>query len=171
MDATASLQKICLLGLPEVGKTQIAKRYTSNEFEQGYLSSLAVKIYKHGIYLELEGKQYTIVNIIWDVPGSYLHGGAKQHVLSYLNKASGIIAVYDCTKPNTVGELEQVLKESKIIGKKPIVFAANKADLLPADKRHTLAPNRIYTSAKTGENIKELFELIDKKVLARLGKP
>ncbi|MCX6774676.1 MAG: ADP-ribosylation factor-like protein [DPANN group archaeon] len=167
MDATASLQKICLLGLPEVGKTQIAKKYVSDEFEQGYFSSLAVKIYKRGINLEYEGKTYTIVNFIWDVPGSYLHGGAKQHVLSYLDKSSGIIAVYDCTKPNTVGELEQVLKESKIIGRKPIVFAANKADLLPADKRHTLAPNRIYASAKTGENIKELFELIDRKLLAK----
>ncbi len=168
MGATASLQKICLLGLPEVGKTQIAKRYTSDEFERGYFSSLAVKIYKRGTNVEYEGKTYTIVNFIWDVPGSYLHGGAKQHVLSYLDKASGIIAVYDCTKPNTVGELEQILKESKIIGKKPIIFAANKADLLPADKRHTLAPNRIYTSAKTGENIQELFIMLNRLLLDKI---
>ena len=169
MNASAAIQKICLLGTSVSGKTSIVRRYVFGEFEKKYTETLGTHITKRAINIEYEGKHYTIVNFIWDTPGAYFRGNVTIPI-SYLQGTSGIIGVYDCAKPAAFSELDSLMEKYKRIcpiGERPIVFAANKVDLIAKTKRQKLPQDHIYVSAKTGENIEELFELLNKKVLAK----
>lgn len=75
-----------------------------------------------------------------------------------LNKTDIAVLVVDCN--NEIGEKEHILIEKFIEKNIPYIIAKNKADLYSGDR--TCAENEIFISAKTGENIHELRELLAK---------
>lgn len=159
-------KKICLLGAFSVGKTSLIKRFVDSIFDDKYITTIGVKIDK---------KTLTISNqdihlMIWDLEGEDDYTKINT---SYLRGASGYILVADGTRPETL-QVSLALHDTvqKLLGKIPAVLAMNKADLeeewlLSADAMSGVGDDLavIHTSAKSGENVEEMFSLLSHKML------
>lgn len=151
-------KKIILTGSFGVGKTSLFSRFIYSEFDEKYLTTIGVKVDKKTINIDDE----TRLNImLWDIAGEVAQDKVP---LSYFLGTSGIIYVFDLTRPMTynnilsdIDYLKNILPEAtiKIIGnKKDLVTAAHIESVissLPVECDMT-------TSAKTGENVEQLFQ-------------
>jgi len=158
--------KIALIGDSGVGKSSIALRYTSNEFDQNYLStdgaSYSTKIItKYGQTLQLD---------IWDTAGQERYRSLGKN---FYKDAYIVILVYDITKQETFDNLKEVwYDELKKNGEEnPILgIAGNKNDQYENDnivneeeaRNFANSVNGIFqlVSAKTGDNIENFFNLL-----------
>ncbi len=151
-------KKIILTGSFGVGKTSLFSRFIYSEFDEKYLTTIGVKVDKKTINIDDD----TSLNImLWDIAGEVAQDKVP---LSYFLGTSGIIYVFDLTRPMTYNNiladieyLKNILPEAtiKIIGnKKDLVTAAHIENVisgLPVECDMT-------TSAKTGENVEQLFQ-------------
>ena len=158
--------KIALIGDSGVGKSSIALRYTSNEFDQNYLStdgaSYSTKIItKYGQTLQLD---------IWDTAGQERYRSLGKN---FYKDAYIVILVYDITKQETFDNLKEIwYDELKKNGEEnPILgIAGNKNDQYENDnivneeeaRNFANSVNGIFqlVSAKTGDNIENFFNLL-----------
>jgi small GTP-binding protein len=155
-------KKICMLGAFAVGKTSLVRRYVEGNFDDKYLSTIGVKISRRPVALE----KSTVNLILWDLAGSEEYSGVQA---SYLQGAAGGIVVCDLTRSETLASWEEYTRALRQINPAVrIVLAANKADLVDAramaedDLRRAAAAcgdtaGYVFSSAKTGENVEELF--------------
>ncbi len=172
MDYYASF-KICLFGDSAVGKTSLAYRYITHRFIEETKSTLGADI----IVKDLKIDDNTIKLQIWDF------GGEKKFrnlLPVYASGSSGGIFMYDITRKNTLDNLEGWLsvfkknlttEESQI----PILMVGGKKDLydlrtvLFKDAKDLAILNNMYDliecSAKTGENVENIFKSITHKIL------
>jgi len=151
-------KKIILTGSFGVGKTSLFSRFIYSEFDEKYLTTIGVKFDKKTINIDDD----TNLNImLWDIAGEVAQDKVP---LSYFLGTSGIIYVFDLTRPMTYNNiladieyLKNILPEAtiKIIGnKKDLVTTAHIESVisgLPVECDMT-------TSAKTGENVEQLFQ-------------
>lgn len=160
-------KKVCLIGAFAVGKTSLVKRFVESIFNEQYLTTVGVKIDKKQIEINEQ-----IANLIlWDLAGEDEFCKLK---LSYLRGASGLIIVVDPTRPNTV-EIARKMKEKAVemLGDIPITVAMNKADLKSewsidsSDMKtiEALSTDLYHTSAKTGDNVDQLFSSLARQML------
>ncbi|MCD4719136.1 MAG: GTP-binding protein [Desulfobacula sp.] len=160
-------KKICMLGAFAVGKTSLVQRYVHSLFSDKYHTTVGVKIEKAQVRLE----NTDVDLIIWD-----LHGEDEfQHVrLSYLKGSSGCIYVADGTRKTTLAtalNLKEIVENT--IGKIPFILVVNKLDLrdqweidpLTLEDIREKGTIVIQTSAKTGDEVKEVFQLLTKKMM------
>ena len=158
--------KIALIGDSGVGKSSIALRYTSNEFDQNYLStdgaSYSTKIItKYGQTLQLD---------IWDTAGQERYRSLGKN---FYKDAYIVILVYDITKQETFDNLKEIwYDELKKNGEEnPILgIAGNKNDQYENDnivneeeaRNFANSVDAIFqlVSAKTGDNIENFFNLL-----------
>jgi small GTP-binding protein len=160
---TVIARKICLIGDFGVGKTSLIRRFVDRQFSDQYLSTVGVKISKKQLDLEARSLQL----LIWDIEGQTKF---KSIAPSYFQGAKGAIIVGDVTRRET---LEHVAKHSQdflsVNPKSHIVVALNKADLMDAEEfdalaqhfapdEQTLTLDWFATSAKTGENVDQIFQ-------------
>lgn len=171
-------KKICLLGSYGVGKTSLVRRFVFNKFEEKYLSTIGVHISKKTIYInESERNKYNkeIELFIWDIANIEKFDSVTK---SYINGAHGAIIVTDLTRQNTI---QQSLDYAKIFlelnPKAKIIFVGNKSDLvenLQIDKEKYISNFNFYkthflfASAKTGENVEQIFSIIGEKLSEEL---
>ncbi|MEO0835716.1 MAG: ADP-ribosylation factor-like protein, partial [Cyanobacteria bacterium J06642_3] len=111
--------------------------------------------------------------LVWDLEGNTKF---KSITPSYLKGASGSIIVADLTRTDTLKNLNQHLKLFwQLNPEGGAIIALNKADLLPQEKLERLLENYgshrfagiidIYvTSAKTGDNVAEIFDKLAQAV-------
>ena len=167
-------QKICLLGDFNVGKTSLVRRFIEDKFSDRYLSTVGVKVSRKSVNLTTEDVRQ--VNfLIWDLEGNTKF---KSITPSYLKGASGSIVVADLTRTETIENLNLHLQLfSEVNPQSKIIVALNKADLIPPEKLAKLVENfrsqsseavvEIYTtSAKTGEYVNEMFQLMAQLLIA-----
>ena len=167
-------QKICLLGDFNVGKTSLVRRFIEDKFSDRYLSTVGVKVSRKSVNLTTEDVRQ--VNfLIWDLEGNTKF---KSITPSYLKGASGSIVVADLTRTETIENLNLHLQLfSEVNPQSKIIVALNKADLIPPEKLAKLVENfrsqsseavvEIYTtSAKTGECVNEMFQLMAQLLIA-----
>ena len=165
---TSNNIKIALLGDSGVGKTSIALRYTSNEFNENYNStggaSYSVKIIKiHGKTVQLD---------IWDTAGQEKFRSLAKN---FYKDAYIVILVYDITNQLSFNNLKHIwYEELKNNGEEnPIIgIAGNKSDQYENEnineedaRNYAKSIDGIFelVSAKTGSNIEILFKrLLDK---------
>lgn len=149
-------KKVILTGSFGVGKTSLFSKFLYNTFSDKYLTTIGVKVDKK--VLEIEGKEITM--ILWDVAGEVAQDKVP---VSYFLGASGIIYVFDLTRPSTYQNLAEDVAYLQKLTKGGIVrVVGNKKDLVSDEKIQeikALLPMScdIVTSAKTGENVEELF--------------
>lgn len=167
-------KKICLLGDFNVGKTSLVRRFIEDKFSDRYLSTVGVKVSRKSIEVKTELETQSINLLVWDLEGNTKF---KSITPSYLKGASGSIIVADLTRGDTIKNLSQHLQLFfELNPKSKAVIALNKADLVPAEKLAKLVENYqsqnsprvlgVYTtSAKTGDRVDEIFQLIGKELL------
>ena len=156
-------RKLCVLGDFSVGKTSLVRRYILDEFSEKYQATAGVKIYQHQCTIMIDGDALDVDHSIWDVEGSNF---GEQLVKSYIAGASGALIVGDLTRDNVLasmtGHAEKFLETRP---GRPVVFALNKTDLVPADQRadgktltREFGGRVIQTSALTGDEVEAVFQ-------------
>eukprot|EP00344_Euplotes_crassus_P005857 CAMPEP_0196999712 /NCGR_PEP_ID=MMETSP1380-20130617/4829_1 /TAXON_ID=5936 /ORGANISM="Euplotes crassus, Strain CT5" /LENGTH=166 /DNA_ID=CAMNT_0042416725 /DNA_START=143 /DNA_END=640 /DNA_ORIENTATION=+ len=118
------------------------------------------------------GKDTMVRLTTWDTAGQERFRTITQ---SFYNKAEAILLVYDCTERSTFETIENWLKSIEVHAPKEsfVILVANKID---SDKREVTSEEGeefarenglpyFETSAKTGEQIDELFEFCTKQIL------
>jgi len=146
-----------------VGKTSLIRRYVDRQFSDRYLSTVGVKISRKLIDTP------PLQLLIWDIEGSTKF---KAIAPTYLQGARGAIIVADVSRSETLDHLSSHI--DSFLGINPQSFVAvalNKADLLKAEQVDEMLqviqqfahPQVIVTqatSAKTGESVDRLFEIL-----------
>lgn len=157
--------KIVMAGDGAVGKTSIVRQYITHTFQKDYLSTLGVQVSTKEIrYPDLA----VIKLIIWDVAGQQIFGSVRP---MYYKDASVAVLVYDITDRATFESIPKWVKE--IHENEPnasIVLVGNKIDLDYARKvskgegeklaKELNLGGFVETSARTGEGINKLFEIV-----------
>ena len=159
-------KKIILTGSFGVGKTSLFNRFIYQQFSDKYLTTIGVKVNNKTIKIDDE----SISMMVWDVAGEVSQDKVPA---SYFLGASGIIYVMDLSRPLTFVNLEsdiQFLRD--LLPNGTIIIVANKKDLVSEEQLETIRlelarPFDYSTSAKTGENVEELFIEMGKRLLNR----
>jgi len=158
-------KKVILTGSFGVGKTSLFNQFIYSKFSDKYLTTIGVKVNKKN--LTVKGKELSM--LLWDIAGEVAQDKVPT---SYFLGASGIIYVFDLTRPSTYKNLDKELDYLKgIVNGGIIRIVGNKSDLVTAEDMAKVqevipVPWDIITSAKTGENVSDLFlqlgeELVD----------
>jgi small GTP-binding protein len=160
-------KKVCLLGDFAVGKTSLIRRFVEGRFDDRYLSTIGVKISRK----PLEMDEYTLNLLIWDLAGGddFSKAGA-----SYLRGAVAALIVCDLTRPETLAGYEYYTDQMRQINPgSTLIFAGNKADLteeraITEEEIQALTTSLegpyLETSAKTGFQVEDAFQLMAQKI-------
>ncbi len=154
--------KVIVVGDYKVGKTSIIRRFKEKIFTEGYLPTIHLKISK----VKMIYGDTHVSFLCWDI------GGQSSQMDPYRNSfyegiQSGIIVV-DRTRKKTLINAEKWYKHStnSISNKIPFILVGNKSDLENEiivdeqdlkDMAEKLDISLFLTSAKTGENVNNLF--------------
>lgn len=153
-------KKICLIGVPAVGKTSLVRRFVEGIYSADYLTTIGVKIDRKTVNLE-DGE---VTLIVWDIAGDDAFTPLR---ISYVRGASALLLVADGTRSSTVdraiGLHERLQSE---LGPLPAVLAINKRDLtndwiIDASRHQSLNAlgiNVVETSALDGLGVEQAFE-------------
>jgi small GTP-binding protein len=154
-------KKIILTGQVLGGKTSILKRYVYNKFYDQYYTTIGAQIdEKH-----IEIGEYKLKLIIWD-------SSQEKKTLSYFLGAAGVVYIVDLSNPSLSSVItEDILSIKNRLPNIPLLVVGNKKDMLSeAVLRKTIdrLPVRLdlITSAKTGENIQLIFDMISEMIIA-----
>jgi small GTP-binding protein len=165
-------RKICLVGDYSVGKTSLIRQFVDKQFSDEYLSTVGVKMSRK--LVEVAQKAQEVQLIIWDIEGSNKFKGIAS---SYFQGAKGAVIVGDITRQETLDHLTEHIQSFLAVNPKGyIVIALNKSDLIEAEyleklrKLYLFSDNAsvlatYFTSAKTGNNVDEIFQKLSQSLL------
>ena len=165
--------KIVMLGDGAVGKTSIVQRYMGLGFRPVYLMTIGANFYAREItyYDEKFGKLHVTL-VVWDLAGQPRFNEVRNQ---YYKGAKLAIIVFDVSKRETLKSVKKWANEfwNNVKEKFPIILVGNKIDLresadtvsheeginLARELSEELGFEVPYVeaSAKTGENINEIF--------------
>ncbi|MCI4670985.1 MAG: GTP-binding protein [Bacteroidia bacterium] len=161
-------KKIALLGSHGVGKTSLISRFVEGIFPEKYLSTIGLKVDNKEVDLG-----DTIMDlVIWDIAGQDDPTRIPHY---YLNGCHGYIYVVDLSRPSTFEDMISRMEILKgMLPKAEYVLAGNKMDLLSSQEQEDIKeqlpiPLDIYTSAKTGEFVEDLFTKLAQQLLQDHG--
>ncbi|MHA1651869.1 MAG: Rab family GTPase [Candidatus Helarchaeota archaeon] len=155
--------KLCVVGDPSVGKTSLIRRYADRKFDESYLPTIGADFTIKKINLD---ESNIITLTIWDMGGHERFDRIRNH---YYIGANAAFIVFDLSRRETFNHVKDWLNDIKShCGEIPILIIANKADLPnkaiskeEIEKDFSNKNCQIFlTSAKTGENVDTIFEVI-----------
>lgn len=158
-------KKIVLLGHFGVGKSSLLRRFVENSFSDNYVVTIGVHIMKKEVVLS-QGEDVTL--IIWDVEGT---DDFTKYRPSYLMGTSSFIYVFDASRPVTYSDLNYNLTHLKEkYPNVPVHIIGNKVDLVDRKEiAEALVEQNVQhsylSSAKTGENVEQLFKDVAAQLL------
>lgn len=151
-------KKICLLGASSVGKTSLVKQFVDGIFNEKYLTTIGVKIDKKMVSIENKQVQF----LLWDIEGNDRYNAFQER---YLRGVSAYIIVVDQTRSSSFMDGIDIYTLARKVANCPAILAINKSDLQPhwhwegkeLEEYKDLFDLQFYTSAKTGENVENMF--------------
>ncbi len=167
-------KKINLLGDPSVGKTSLTLRFVKDIFGEKYLKTIGTNIYTKEIELDEAVLKIVIHDIMGEKEYTAVQKGAFQN-------SNGAIAVADVTDKSTLYSLvdDWLPRFHDVAGEdKPVALAVNKCDLdeinitpdMVVDELVGNFDSYVYTSAKIGLYVEQLFKDIGTRTLSTRGK-
>ena len=172
IEATVPI-KCVLLGETAVGKTSLINRFVNDVFQENFVPTMVGCYSSKDIFYDKANRK--IKYEIWDTAGQEKYRSINK---IFYQDASIAILVFDITRKDTFETLKNYwLTEIRDNSPKDIIIAiaANKSDLyeyeeISNDEVEEFANsiNALYkqTSAKSGQGIKELFDIIGYKLLS-----
>ena len=162
--------KILLVGDPAVGKTSLILRFVEDRFDKEYKASIGVDIMSKTINIEEKVARL----VIWDIASQEKF---KRFRSSFYQQASGILVVFDLTRPETLESVDEWVQEVKEhTGSIEMVLIGNKSDLI-THRQITLEVAQkwidrydcpyIETSALTGDSVEEAFQKVTSTIAAK----
>lgn len=163
-----------MLGSFGVGKTSLVRQFVFKQFKEQYLSTIGVQITQKDLEIlsAAKSEKISIKFILWDLA----HIEKYDKVIeNYFRGANGAIVIFDMTRMQTLSEMERYL--SLFLNVNPeskLVLVGNKCDLIEKDVinlEQLLHFGKLYqaphflTSAKTGENVEQVFTTLAKLLL------
>eukprot|EP01102_Stenamoeba_stenopodia_P010435 TRINITY_DN3145_c0_g1_i1.p1 TRINITY_DN3145_c0_g1~~TRINITY_DN3145_c0_g1_i1.p1 ORF type:complete len:297 (-),score=65.01 TRINITY_DN3145_c0_g1_i1:122-1012(-) len=172
------LFKILLIGDSKSGKTAIAQRFGHNEFEDQHIPTIGVDFKTKNFEIRnphsthSEDKQLVRLQL-WDSSGD---DRFKTVTGCYYRGAHGIIVAVDLTNKGSLERAQKWLQHTELFASSSAcrILVGTKSDskntreisreeIEEFAKKHSLA--YIETSAKTGENIPEIFTLLSQQII------
>ncbi len=155
--------KLVVVGDPSVGKTSLIRRYADKKFDDSYLPTIGADFTIKEFEL---GPSEKVILQIWDMGGHERFARIRDH---YYLGANAAFIVFDQTKRATFDHASSWLADIEShCGTVPCLLLANKKDLpnkaVTQEEMNKLASGKnvkiLQTSAKTGENVEKIFEVI-----------
>ena len=152
--------KVVFCGNTQAGKTSIISRYCSGRFDQLIHPTIAADFISHTLY---SGDREVKIHI-WDTAGQEVY-----QALSALYFRSTVLAVivYDLTSSTALSEVKSWTERMLEAEKNAIIYVlGNKTDLVSQEPTEVLdwckqqGYTHFFCSAKTGDNINEVFKSI-----------
>lgn len=181
------LAKTILIGDGAVGKTSLKSKYIGKGFPSDYLPTLGSDFVTKEVQINTTSINRKIKFQIWDIAGQ---PSFKQIRARYYNQAVGAFLIFDITRSDTLYNLEKWIEELSLNVKRTnvsVFLIANKIDLRKPDhitneeielfihEKLTSGYDEIVkpillieTSAKTGENVQQAFQLLGTRILQNL---
>jgi small GTP-binding protein len=165
MSASEHTFKIIVIGDPMVGKTSLITRFAKRTFSEQYKQTIGTSL---NIAEAMVGT-VLIRLVIWDLGGQPRFDAVRK---MYFLGSDAAIMVFDVTRRETFNNLEGWLQafHRAVPDDVPITLVANKVDLASKRIIDTSEGERnqkrqqydayVETSARTGENVAELFDVI-----------
>jgi len=165
--------KLVLLGESAVGKSSIVLRFVKDQFDSYRESTIGAAFLTQTISLD---ENTTVKFEIWDTAGQERY---KSLAPMYYRNANCAVVVYDITQASSLDKAKAWVKELQRQANENIIIAlaGNKLDLVteqPDKRAITTVDAEAYakesgllffeTSAKTAENVRELFTAIARKL-------
>lgn len=155
-------RKIVITGQFGVGKTSLFNRFISNVFSEKYLTTIGVRVDKKVIRI----RQTDVPLILWDLAGEISQEKVPR---SYFAGAHAVLYVFDLSRPATYARIQQDIEFiENLLPNAYIYRIGNKKDLVDdavLKRAYSEAEPDVFTSAKTGENVMELFTQIAERLM------
>jgi small GTP-binding protein len=159
-ESAAPTYKVVIAGERYVGKTALIHRFLTGAF----LDQSADVSTVHQTSVTVDPNDQRIVNLtVWDAAEQFRH--PREDIY---RGAFAVALVYDMTSPSTFFDVMRRRDEVQVlVPLVPILVVGNKSDLfavIPAEEARGWAESMhmpfLMTSARTGENVIELFALL-----------
>ena len=156
-----------MLGTFAVGKTSLVRRYVQGIFSDKYLTTMGAKVDKK--IVDFEGKSVNLM--VWDLNGEDRFQGLS---MNYVRGTAGYLLVIDSTRRSSF-EAAHLLQQKveQELGKLPFIVVFNKTDLKQPWENQDREIRQLeesgwtimYTSAKTGTGVEEVFETLTQMIM------
>jgi small GTP-binding protein len=171
MSSRAPVFKTVLVGEGGVGKTSITLRYTEDRFDEEMKMTIGVNLATKKVLVQQQ--QATLM--LWDLGGQPRF---REVITDYYKGSKVALAVYDATRPFSLDRLTDWLETLKANAPDcEIVFVGNKTDERENGSGVSLEEGRnfaskynapcVEVSAKTGEGVREMFEVVTQALLEK----
>ncbi|AJT75434.1 Vps21p [Saccharomyces cerevisiae YJM1248] len=171
MNTSVTSIKLVLLGEAAVGKSSIVLRFVSNDFAENKEPTIGAAFLTQRVTIN----EHTVKFEIWDTAGQERFASLAP---MYYRNAQAALVVYDVTKPQSFIKARHWVKELHEQASKDIIIAlvGNKIDMLQEGGERKVAREEgeklaeekgllfFETSAKTGENVNNVFLGIGEKI-------
>ncbi|MFX0116532.1 MAG: GTP-binding protein [Candidatus Hodarchaeota archaeon] len=173
--------KVCLLGDGAVGKTALRERYLGKGFSSNYIMTIGADFAVKPVTIRERPAKFQI----WDLAGQPRFSSVRA---LYYRGSMGALLIFDVTRPDSFANQRDWINElwkSNGKGPIPLVILGNKSDLrghspdeisneqalefaetLSEETRSTgFETPYLETSAKTGQNVNEAFQMLGNSIL------
>eukprot|EP00117_Sycon_ciliatum_P012043 scpid91516/ scgid5322/ Ras-related protein Rab-28 len=173
--------KVVLVGDGTAGKTSLVNRFKEDEFGRDYNQTLGVDFaYKTVVLGDRDRREINLK--LWDIGGQTIGG---RMLPNYLSGVDAVLFVYDVTNAESFSNIEEWIaavssiledqREQGTLKKDPhLSLVANKVDDIgnrvvkrvdhaQAIKTHNMSGH--FVSARSGENVEQMFKLIAARVV------